>query len=84
MKKTEKHPLLKATEEIMKAGIEWIAKVELRCALEGCRYGIEMFDKIPKDKCIYCGKVNLSLNDFWNVEAKHLKPTKRQTSGGLT
>ena len=27
-----------------------------RCALEGCRYGYEIMDKEPADKCMYCGE----------------------------
>lgn len=52
--------LEKAVEAGIKAGLRWQGKVFLRCAIEGCRYGIEGVDKEPRDNCMYCGSQNIS------------------------
>ena len=64
MKKKD-HPLIKMQEQTLKVGLEWLSRVNLRCALEGCRYGNEFIDKKPLDKCMYCGVGNISNYDFW-------------------
>ena len=40
-------------------------KIWKRCALEGCRYGYEVIDKEPADKCIYCGEPR---NHYFDTE----------------
>lgn len=55
---------MKVVEEVTRKGVEmgmnWQSKVYLRCAVEGCRYGIEGIDKAPSDTCMYCGNPNTS------------------------
>ena len=63
------HPLVKIQEKTLKAGLEWIAKVQLRCALEGCRYGNEVLDKEPLDKCMYCGEPR---NYYFGIDSKNI------------
>lgn len=53
-----------------------------RCALEGCRYGYEMIDKEPADKCIYCGEPRnyyFDTNGPIKSIAKTLKKTQTKT-----
>lgn len=53
-------------------GMNWQSKVYLRCAIEGCRYGIEEIDKVPSDTCMYCGSPNTSKL----METFKIKPIK--------
>lgn len=46
----------KLLNTIQKHLMENLWKIEKRCLLEGCRYGIEGVDEKPLDHCIYCGK----------------------------
>lgn len=45
---------------IVKTATKWMAraesKIQQRCLIEGCRYGLGFPGEIPQDKCIYCGQ----------------------------
>lgn len=41
------------------------SKIRQRCLLFGCVYGIEHIDKIPSDRCIYCGYEASNNEDFY-------------------
>lgn len=34
----------------------FLVKIDIRCKVQGCMYGIEGVDKEPKDECMWCGK----------------------------
>ncbi|MDD5016411.1 MAG: hypothetical protein PHW73_15205 [Atribacterota bacterium] len=55
--------------QAIEMGMEWQRKVYLRCAIEGCVYGVKGVNKEPRDHCMYCGKINESkLLSFWGLD----------------
>lgn len=80
----KKHELVKIQEQTLKVGLEWIAKVNLRCALDGCRYGYELFDKKPLDKCMYCNTPNPSVNPFEWLNNRGVSRKKHSASKAIT
>lgn len=54
-------------------------KIQKRCLIEGCRFGIEYIDKTPKDSCIYCGRKNVSIFK-WNLNNDDTTNKQQKTS----
>jgi len=63
-KKIEENLISYVTNEYLKLN----GKIWKRCALEGCRYGYEEFDKEPADKCMYCGEPR----KYFDIDCKNI------------
>lgn len=49
-------------------------KIWKRCALEGCRYGYEVFDKEIANECMYCGEPR---NHYFDVDYKPIESIQK-------
>jgi hypothetical protein len=80
LKKSKIHNLLlKAVGAGITAGLHWHSKVYLRCALEGCCYGIPQVDDEPRDFCMYCGEPNINKSlARWEIKPSRIKIPKNK------
>lgn len=46
--------------------------IKTRCLLDGCRFGYELFDKKPKDFCVYCGSPRPSDDIYFGGDISNL------------
>jgi len=54
----EKKREIKSEDYYKRMNNEQLYALRLRCLVSGCQYGIEMLDKKPKERCIWCGEKN--------------------------